>query len=102
MEELLLRTTTRFELSVLEAALSTMTAKFRRQLNLLSPVLELLLQDTSANPDAAMLRRLLAFRKTLTAFEKSVASARRAVTDVLASDADLKGLCLTPSSESSS
>ena len=65
-------TTLRFELVVLETALHSVTDKFKRHLNLLKPVLELLLRETSANPSASMLRRMLAFRKSLAAFEMSV------------------------------
>jgi hypothetical protein len=65
----------RFELVVLETALHAVTDKFKRHLNLLKPVIELLLRETSSNPSAAMLRRMLAFRKSLAAFEMSVTQA---------------------------
>ena len=61
----------------METALHSVTDKFKRHLNLLKPVLELLLRETSANPSASMLRRMLAFRKSLAAFEMSVTQVRR-------------------------
>ncbi len=85
----------KFEATVLEVALSTVSKKYRRQLNLLRPMLDVLLQETTANPSAAALRRMLAFRKSLGAFEINVVSARSAVKEVLAEEEDLAGLCLS-------
>ena len=83
-----------FEQLVLETALNTMVSKFRRNLNLLKPIVELLLQEMSANPDAVMLRRLLGFRKALNSFEMTVQTVRSAVKDILETEVDLKGLSL--------
>jgi len=89
----------KFECVVMEAALSTVASKYRRNLNLVMPIMELLLRETSSNPSAAMLRRMLAFRKSLGAFESKVVTVRGAVTDVLREPDDLAGLSLSAAGE---
>lgn len=88
-----------FEVIVLETALGHVVSKFKRLLNILKPVLDLVLQETSATPNSAMLRRILAFRKSLNTFEMSVKNVRSAVTDILREKIDLEGLCLSGNSK---
>lgn len=85
----------KFELLVLETTLATVTNKFKRHLNLLKPVLDLLLTETASNPSAAMLRRMLAFRKSLNAFDMNVKNVRSAVAEILKVGHDMDGMCLT-------
>ena len=54
-----------FEHVVLEQALCNITARFSRHVWLTKPALELLLQQITQDPSGSMLRRLLAFRKSL-------------------------------------
>ncbi len=83
------------ENAVMESSLRVVSRKYRRQLNILKPMAEVMLQETAANPGAAALRRMLAFRKSLGAFEASVAAVRSAVSEVLSQRQDLLGLCLS-------
>ena len=61
-----------FEHVVLEQVLCSITTRFSRHVWLTKPALELLLQQISQDPSGSMLRRLLAFRKSLGEFESSV------------------------------
>ncbi len=85
----------KFEAAVLEAAVSTVSRKYRRQLNLLRPMMDVMLHETTSSPSADALRRMLAFRKSLGAFETNVVSVRGALRGLLAEEQDLAGLCLS-------
>ena len=75
-----------FEHVVLEHALNNITSWFSRHVWLTKPALELLLQKITQFPSGLMLRRLLAFRKSLGEFELSVNQVKRAVDDLLRND----------------
>ena len=61
-----------FEHVVLEQVLCSITSRFSRHVWLTKPALELLLQQITQDPSGSMLRRVLAFRKSLGEFESSV------------------------------
>ena len=61
-----------FEHVVLEQVLSNISSRFSRHVWLTKPALELLLLQISQDPSGSMLRRLLAFRKSLGEFESGV------------------------------
>jgi len=84
-----------FEHVVLEQALSHVTARFSRHVWLTKPALEMLLQQISLDPSNSMMRRLLAFRKSLGEFESSVQQVHRVLQELLKNDEDLHSLYLT-------
>eukprot|EP00096_Caligus_rogercresseyi_P007378 TRINITY_DN25223_c0_g1_i1.p1 TRINITY_DN25223_c0_g1~~TRINITY_DN25223_c0_g1_i1.p1 ORF type:complete len:433 (-),score=112.91 TRINITY_DN25223_c0_g1_i1:296-1594(-) len=84
-----------FEHVVLEAALADVMSKFNRRLELIRPILDILLNETTKNPDASMLRRLLAFRKSLSAFHTTVEQVRYAISSLLKADEDMEALYLS-------
>merc|ERR1719334_2741877 len=61
-----------FEHIVLESALSNIVKKFHRHLEIIQPPLDILLQEIAQDPATYNLRRLLAFRQSLSEFESSV------------------------------
>ncbi|CAB4055934.1 MRS2 [Lepeophtheirus salmonis] len=89
-----------FEHIVLETALSEVMLKFNRRLEIIKPILDILLNETSTNPDASMLRRLLAFRKSLSVFQTNVEQVRYAVSSLLKVDEDMDALYLSRKVES--
>jgi len=84
-----------FEHVVLEKALANVTNKLQRHLILTKPALDMLLEQISQDPSTPMIRRLLAFRKSLGEFERTVADVRSALTNLLGNDEDMIGLYLT-------
>uniref|UniRef100_A0A0K2UMS4 Magnesium transporter MRS2 homolog, mitochondrial n=1 Tax=Lepeophtheirus salmonis TaxID=72036 RepID=A0A0K2UMS4_LEPSM len=74
--------------------------KFNRRLEIIKPILDILLNETSTNPDASMLRRLLAFRKSLSVFQTNVEQVRYAVSSLLKVDEDMDALYLSRKVES--
>ena len=86
-----------FEHVVLEQALNNITSRFSRHIWLTKPALELLLQKITECPSSSMLRRLLAFRKSLGEFELHVNQVKNAVDDLLRNDEDMVALYLTDS-----
>jgi len=86
-----------FEHVVLEQALNNVITRFSRHIWLTKPALELLLQKITEYPSGNMLRRLLAFRKSLGEFELNVHQVQSAVDDLLKNDEDLVALYLTAS-----
>lgn len=84
-----------FEQMMLETALSVTVQKFERHLRVLSPAVDLLLQQIAENPNSNMLRRLLAVKKSLGDFESNVLNLSRILQGLLSNDEDLIGLYLT-------
>jgi len=84
-----------FEHIVLEAALSNIVRRFKRHLEIIKPALEVLLTNIQADPASHNLRRLLAFRKSLTEFEQTVGQCQKLVRGLATSDEDMVGLYLT-------
>ena len=84
-----------FEHIVLECCLSNVTKKFQRHLDIIKPALDVLLHQIALDPATYNLRRLLAFRKSLSAFEQNVAQCLKMVKSLLTNDEDLVGLHLT-------
>ncbi len=72
-----------------------MTSKFNRHLSLIKPILNVLLEETVGNPSDTMLRRILAFKKSLMSFETSVVSVEKAVNSLLSNDLDMADLYLS-------
>jgi len=89
-----------FEHIILENALYNIVKKFKRHLEIIKPALDMLLQQIAQDPTTNNLRRLLAFRKSLSEFEQNVAQCMKVVQNLMANDEDLVGLYLSrPSRE---
>jgi len=84
-----------FEHIVLETALASIVNKFNRHLEIIKPPLDVLLQEITQDPATYNLRRLLAFRKSLSEFEASVKEVMKEVEALLGNDEDLVQLYLT-------
>ena len=61
-----------FEMLVIDNALHTVISKFNRHLNMIKPIFKVLLEETVASPSDKILRRILAFKKSLISFENNV------------------------------
>lgn len=90
-----LHTSLDFEHIVLETALSNIVKKFHRHLEIIKPPLDALLQQIAQDPATHSLQRLLAFRKSLSEFEKSVTNVMKELEELMANDEDLVQLYLT-------
>ena len=88
---------TDFEHIILESSLDNVVKKFKRHLEIIKPALDSLLHTIAQEPATYNLRRLLAFRKSLSEFEQNVAQCLRLVKALMANDEDLVGLYLTHS-----
>jgi len=84
-----------FEQKILECALSVTIEKFERHLQMLSPAVDLILQQIACDPSSNMLRRLLAVKKSLGDFESDVLNLSRILQGLLSNDEDMIGLYLT-------
>ena len=84
-----------FEHIILENCLSHVTKKFKRHLEIIKPALDVLLQQIALDPATYNLRRLLAFRKSLSEFEQNVAQCVKLVRSLMSNDEDMVGLYLT-------
>ena len=84
-----------FEHIILESCLSHVTKKFKRHLEIIKPALDVLLQQIALDPATYNLRRLLAFRKSLSEFEQNVAQCLKLVKSLMSNDEDMVGLYLT-------
>jgi len=84
-----------FEHIVLESSLSNVTKKFKRHLEIIKPALDVLLQQIAQDPATYNLRRLLAFRKSLSEFEQNVSQCLKLVKTMMSNDEDMVGLYLT-------
>lgn len=84
-----------FEHIILENALSNIVKKFKRHLDIIKPALDMLLQQIAQDPATHNLRRLLAFRKSLSEFEQNVAQCMKVVQNLMSNDEDLVGLYLS-------
>lgn len=88
---------TPFELVVLETALSHVTAKMKKHQALITPLLDVLVNDTlSADPpNQTVLRRNLAFKHNLSNFEKDVIAFKSSLESLLGNDEDMADLFLS-------
>ena len=86
---------TDFEHIVLESSLDNVVKKFQRHLEIIKPALDVLLHKVAEEPGTYNLRRLLAFRKSLSEFEQNVGQSLKLVRELTANDEDLVGLYLT-------
>ena len=86
---------TDFEHIVLESSLDNVVKKFQRHLEIIKPALDALLHKVAEEPGTYNLRRLLAFRKSLSEFEQNVGQCLKLVRALTANDEDLVGLYLT-------
>eukprot|EP00088_Acartia_fossae_P025069 TRINITY_DN25935_c0_g1_i1.p1 TRINITY_DN25935_c0_g1~~TRINITY_DN25935_c0_g1_i1.p1 ORF type:complete len:451 (+),score=50.32 TRINITY_DN25935_c0_g1_i1:123-1475(+) len=84
-----------FEQKILESALAVTIEKFGRHLAMLSPAVDLLLQQIAEDPSSNMLRRLLAVKKSLGDFESNVLNLSKILQSLLSNDEDMVGLYLT-------
>ena len=60
----------------------------------MKPIFNKLLEDSYINPSDTMLEKFLAFKKSLLAFETSVASVKKALDGLLENDLDMADLVL--------
>ena len=58
----------------------------------MKPIFNKLLEETQVNPSDTMLEKFLAFKKSLMAFETSVASVKKALDGLLDNDLDMADL----------
>jgi hypothetical protein len=58
----------------------------------MKPIFNKLLEETQVNPSDTMLEKFLAFKKSLMAFETSVASVKKALDGLLENDLDMADL----------
>ena len=86
---------TYFEHVILESCLSNVTKKFKRHLEIIKPALDVLLQQIAIDPATYNLRRLLAFRKSLSEFEQNVSQCLKLIQVLMSNDEDLVGLYLS-------
>jgi len=84
-----------FEHIILENALSNIVQKYKRHLDIIKPALDILLQQIAQDPATHNLRRLLAFRKSLSEFEQNVGQCMKVVQSLMSNDEDLVGLYLS-------
>jgi hypothetical protein len=61
----------------------------------MKPIFNKLLEESLCNPSDTMLEKFLAFKKSLMAFETSVASVKKALDGLLENDLDMADLVLT-------
>lgn len=86
---------------VLDNALHTVISKFNRHLNMIKPIFNVLLEETVASPSDKILRRILAFKKSLMSFENNVMFIEEAINSFLASDKDMSSLYLSEKRDAS-
>ena len=84
-----------FEHIVLESCLYNITKKFKRHLDIIKPALDVLLHQIAQDPATYNLRRLLAFRKSLSEFEQNVSQCLKLIKSLMSNDEDLVGLYLS-------
>ena len=64
---------------VLDNSLHTTIGKFLRHLSIVKPIFSILLEETVAKPSDKILRRILAFKKSISMFEMNVVSMEQAI-----------------------
>ena len=64
---------------VLDNSLHTTIGKFLRHLSIVKPIFNILLEETVANPSDKILRRILAFKKSISMFEANVESMEKSI-----------------------
>ena len=84
-----------FEMLVIDNALHTVIGKFNRHLTMIRPIFNVLLEETIASPSDKILRRILAFKKSLMSFENNVLFIEEAINSFLANDKDMSSLYLS-------
>ena len=84
-----------FEMLVIDNALHTVIGKFNRHLTMIRPIFNVLLEETVASPSDKILRRILAFKKSLMSFESNVLFIEEAINSFLANDKDMSSLYLS-------
>jgi len=84
-----------FEMLTLDNALHTVIGKFNRHLKMIRPIFNVLLEETVKNPSDKILRRIMAFRKSLLTFEQNVLYVEESVNKFLSNDLDMSSLYLS-------
>ena len=83
-----------FELQVLETALATVLAKLYRQLELVEPLLEGLVNDTVSQPTTHKIGRLAALKKSIFSHNQGIQAIIKALKAVLGNDRDMADMYL--------
>ena len=63
------------------------------------PIFNILLEETVANPSDKILRRILAFKKSLSSFETNVVCMENAINSILENDLEMSSLYLSEKRE---
>lgn len=83
-----------FELQVLEAALAVLVSKNFRQLAILAPLLDELINDTIAHPTEIKVGRLAALKKSIFHYNQGIQAKIGAIRELLASNRDMADMYL--------
>lgn len=83
-----------FEMLALDNAFHTLIGKFSNHLSAIKEVFGALQRETIMNPTDKVLRRIIAFRKSLIAFEQSVRQTEDSIRNILSNPALLSNLYL--------
>ena len=79
---------------VLETALSCVVTKFYRQLALVEPLLDGLVDDATCQPTEIKVGRLAALKKSLFAYNQDVQAIIQAIKELLSSNRDMADMFL--------
>ena len=91
-------TLTTFELQVLETALATIVAKLYRQLELVEPLLDGLVNDTISQPTTHKIGRLAALKKSIFTHKQGIQAITNALKELLNNDRDMADMYLESAS----
>ena len=83
-----------FELQVLETALATILTKLYRQLELVEPLLDGLVNDTISQPTTHKIGRLAALKKSIFAHNQGIQATIKALKELLSNDKDMAEMYL--------
>jgi len=84
-----------FEMLVLDNALYAVIGKFNRHLNMIKPIYKVLHEETVKRPSDKILRRILAFKKSLIAFDTNLSLIQSSIISFLENDLDMSNLYLS-------
>ena len=84
-----------FELLVLESALSTTVTKLYRQLELVEPLIDGLVEDTLSFPDEIKVGRLAALKKSIFVYNQGIQAIIKAIKELLSNDRDMADMYLS-------
>ena len=84
-----------FEHVVLETALDCVVNRFKRTFGIMKPALEMVLQQTTENPETSGLRKLLSVKNSLIQFDQSLEHTVEIIENLLSNDKDMLKLYLS-------